>query len=555
MHAGLMAAAFAPVHAWPLAAAAPAPLVWAAWTARVVREQAGHVTGRSAGMLTAPVLISVGTVPLWAFEQWWVREVSWPGYLALVALLAAFAGLFAALMQCVMHRLAGIPLTLAVPVLWVGVEVLRGEVAFTGYPWLLIGHPLIESRVLARPGALVGQYGVGFLAAMVCGAACDAVLRGRLRPAVVGAGAALGAWCLAPLLDPVPVASGPGLRVAVVQTNVPQSNKIEWSVPQRLDDFARFEALTLRASETSPPPDVIVWPETMFPGVALDDWLHRRLAAQAGALPEAVEPLLPLRERLQALSARTPATLLIGALGYDPPTAAGDFQTFNSVFVVAGGSVCPRRYDKMALTPFGEFMPYVSAWPWAERLLLAIGAPGLRFDLSPGREWRVLDVPIGAGTRRGRGGERVVAVGTPICFEAVKSEACRRLGLAAGGRPVVLVNLTNDGWFGSFDSGRWQHFQIARWRALELGVPVVRAANTGVSGAIARDGSVLVAGTEAGAARVAGVMVATVIPAIPDTLFVRGGWVFPWVVLGAAGGLVAWAGFRYAAACRRERRS
>src|SRR5205814_4698027 len=123
-----------------------------------------------------------------------------------------------------------------------------------------------------------------------------------------------------------------------------------------------------------------------------------------------------------------------------------------------------------------------------------------------------------------------VIVATPICFEATKPGLCRRLVSREPDQPRVIVNLTNDGWFGWFDPGRWQHLQIARWRAVELGVPVVRAANTGVSAAIDARGCLMKAGVEVapGAARSDGFLIADVTRGAGATIHTRLGDVFGW---------------------------
>jgi apolipoprotein N-acyltransferase len=192
------------------------------------------------------------------------------------------------------------------------------------------------------------------------------------------------------------------------------------------------------------------------------------------------------------LQQQTGIPLLIGAIGYDNLRLGLDAEglfdfdfdaMFNSAFVVSGGSIQPQRYDKMFLTPFGETMPYISRFPRVERAMLDFAARGMTFDLSKGTDASPLEVDSPDGPLR---------VATPICFEATIPYVCRRLVYQSGRREAdVLINMTNDGWFGSFDPGRANHLLIARWRAIELGVPVVRAANTGISCVVDASGRVL----------------------------------------------------------------
>jgi apolipoprotein N-acyltransferase len=150
-------------------------------------------------------------------------------------------------------------------------------------------------------------------------------------------------------------------------------------------------------------------------------------------------------------------------------------------------------------------MPYISAWPWLEARLLALGAAGMRFDLRAGTEptvFAVRSVSLG----------RDVRVVTPICFEATTSWVCRRMIFEDGARRAdLIVNVSNDGWFGWWDAGRVQHMQQARMRCIELATPMVRAANTGVSAIVNARGQVLEQGAIAedgsrGTVRVGGVL-------------------------------------------------
>jgi apolipoprotein N-acyltransferase len=211
-------------------------------------------------------------------------------------------------------------------------------------------------------------------------------------------------------------------------------------------------------------------------------------------------------DALMALSREVGVPMLVGAVGVEglrfEETGEGVRSRvdgrYNSVFLVEDGRVARARYDKMELTPFGEVMPGISAWPWLERQVMAIGAGGMSFDLRAGRRGRVFEID-GADGRFG--------VATPICFEATIGGQCRRLMRGEGdARAGVMVNVTNDGWFGGFDAGRRHHLLSARWRCLELRTPLVRAANTGISASIGASGRV----HAALAPRTSGVLVADV---------------------------------------------
>lgn len=536
LHGVLMALAFPLPGVWWLAFAAIAPLVWfGAWL--------GYWERSDRMRRVAPIVgVMIGAMPLWAYQSQWVIDVSAAGFVPMVPGLAAFPGAFVWLLARSRSRLPAVPLWIAGPLLWTALEVFRGEVVVYGYAWMLVGHPLIDAPVIGSAVAAVGgQYLASLVAAGVASAlvAIPLAEQRAIRPGVVAIaviGVLAGGLAVfgASRISARPAAAAASLRVAVVQTNIPQSNKMDWPVDERVRDLLRMLELTREAARGVPKPDVIVWPETMFPGDVLSE-AQRPDGVRGFVAPDFVDALL----RTQA---EIGVPLLVGATGADNLRLVEDADgglrleldgRFNSVFQVAGGAVDPVRYDKVELTPFGEIMPYVHHFPALQQRVLDLAARGMRFDLTIGAEARVLRL-------RAAGGE--VALATPICFESTKSRHVLRLARAAGGMPMVLVNISNDGWFGSFDVGKEQHLQLSRWRAAELGVPAVRSVNTGSSCAIDASGRVI---RSEGAGplphRVDGIAAASVTPAIAATVFVRGGWLTGWVALaiGSCLGLLA----------------
>jgi len=573
----LMLSAFPPVDWWVLAFVAPMPLLWAASRAVGVRGLA------RLGMVVAATL---GMAPMWAWQQQWVFGVSALGAVLLVIYLSMYAGAFVWLASWIGAR-SRAPVWVAGPVLWAGLEWFRGVVMFDGYPWLMAGHPLIESPALARAGTVVGASGVSLLTLLVAGAVYGLVAsRGKWR-VTAGAGlvAVAAVWAVLAVLPRGVTETGGSMRVAVVQTNVPQDNKQGWSPPQRMMDLDRMLELTVQASDSEPRPDLVVWPETMFPGAALDptsineeraasliwstgpeeEWPELHYVVFTGVdgidAPEPVPGPFEMAGRLVmpttvapdsvlAWQRRLGVPFLIGAEGYDglrlevdPETGAvesGWDASFNSTYLLRNGRMVGERYDKMHLTPFGEVMPYISAWPWLEKMFLrvGIGAAGMTFSLDAG------DTPVEHLVETEGG---LVRVATPVCFEGVMPGVCRRMAYADGARRAdVLIQLTNEGWFGDFDAGRRQHLQIVRWRALELGTSVVRAANTGVSAVIDPYGVVLRSGVGQGGSgsdsRVDGVLLGEVPLASGETAYARFGDVVGWAGLAGAGIWVVAAG-------------
>lgn len=568
-HAGCMIAAFAPIGLWGFSLVAIAPLVWLADRA------AG--SGRNAFRVAA--FAAIGTVPFHAFEHRWLWEVAGPGYPVLVVLLAGFPLVFVWMLARFRRRWSWVPMVVGAPVLWAGLEFFRGTIAFDGYPWYFVGHPLIDAPAwLLDAGTVVGAFGLSFLAAAVGGIVGWAAARPTLLRAGIGAGVigaivvvvgALGwpARARASLDDPIDTF----IRVGIVQTNLPQSNKMDWEPADRIDDLLWFLEMTEEAARAGEP-DLIVWPETMFPGSSLEE-SSRRAEEEARIAwfidrPDGTREAVPIGALAETLFERQRAIgipMVVGGLGYDnlrfTTDPDGSIQRaqdhlYNSVFAINDGAVL-GRYDKVHLTPFGEVMPYISAWPWLEKRLLGFAASGMSFDLSASRVHRVLEVPVSL-ERPTRGDSDFrgtfhyydrVLLATPVCFESTDAELCRRLvGAANANAPILIVNPTNDGWFGGVNAAREQHLQLSRWRALELGVSIVRAANTGISCAIDHRGRIIARGVrrpedrpgQTGPSELAdGVIVAELPLPVGRTIYARyGDWPASVLVV-LAGGIVA----------------
>jgi apolipoprotein N-acyltransferase len=528
-HAVLYVLSYSQAGLWPLALAAPLPLIWLAVGAATTRR--------------AVLAIFVAHLFIWLWMDRWIIGVTAAGYPALALYMAIYGVPVVWLLRRVAThpRLGRWPLALLAPVVWVGIECLRGSLLFDGYPWYLSGHPLIEWPLLAQAADLLGVYLVSFLVVMPAALGVDwlrlrsgAVSRRAVAAAAAitlglhAANAAYGAWRLgqkAPL--------GPGPTVVAIQTNLPQSNKVAWEPLQQARDLAGFIALTeetwARARDAGVAADLVIWPETMLPGYGLD--------------PETIRTLVEgdyfpgdrFSAAVQGLARGLGVPLLVGSPCFVGLRAEGPRWTwdahYNSAYLIDGDPPY-QRYDKVFLTPFGETMPYISAWPWLEARLLALGAAGMSFDLDA----------AGGITRLTPGG--AITLATPICFEDTVARVCRRM-VYDDGRKVadVLVSLSNDGWFGAHDGGRRQHAQIARFRCIENRVPMVRAVNTGMTVAVDSAGRLIKRAGPGryGSARQPQGMWAELPLDSRSTVYGRVGDLWGWVCLAGAAGLGAWA--------------
>lgn len=508
---GLLLLAFGNSSFWWAGLLAPLPLVLLA--------------AKASRPLRSGVWFGVGASVFWGISHRWAAAISELGFPGMVIHFAVLEWLLIALIVRLRKGMPRLPWCLVAPAGWTAGEVFRGEVLWSGYPWFLAGHPMIEWWPMAAPAAWLGVYSVSFLVVAISGSLMDAIEH-RTRAAAAGGLAALAAWGLSWGLAS-PTGGGGSIRVGIVQTNLPQDNKSAWTMEDRLIDWQRFERLTLQAATERP--EVIAWPETMFPGVFLDPVRRLDEEAQVEFVPANffVGDLIALQERVGV-------PMLVGAIGTEGLRTRETIENgrvverlehdreFNSVFLLHEGAV-RARYDKIHLTPFGEVMPLISRWAWLESKLLALGARGMSFGLSEG--------PRAPGATRPevRPGVRVA---TPICFEVGDASLCRGLVFQGGERRAeVLMNLTNDGWFVGVDLMRRAAVRTSRWRCVELATPMARSANTGISCLIDARGRVLARGTPSGDARVDGTLVGDLPLGTGSTLYARIGDAFAWVVL------------------------
>lgn len=546
------ALAMPPTGVWPLALVAIIPLVWA-----------GCRASRRAWL--SALLCGLGTLPMWLFEHWWLRNVSEPGFPLVCLYLSIYPAIFVWVIAQARRTDWPVPMCVVVPFIWTALEVLRGEFVLDGYAWFLLGHPLIDATLLAAPAALFSVYAVSFLCAALAGAVVDSAGWSGVPRSWGGVGALtliLG-WPTLGLMGQLqsrPSAKARGVvRVGVVQTNLPQDNKMGWSIADRQRDLRHFLDLTKQAAAIRPAPDVIVWPETMFPGRTLNEpaaKVYRDLGVYWKVpTPQGEEKVSAdwFREELLHTQDQIGIPMLVGSVEVEGDVAAylsnnqpeGLVRRYNSVVLIDHGAPVADRYDKIELMPFGEEIPHVWRWPGIQQWVLNLGAQGMAFDLSRGSRAVGLDVPM----RRSDFNGPAVTVATPICCEATRAALCRRLvrGDGSGKRSPLIITLSNDGWFGAWDGGRRQHLLDARWRCVELALPMVRCVNTGISCHIDPAGRIITDRTGSAsipAERTEGVFVASV-PVDPGhfpSIFERLGLVPAYTITfaGCLGTVVLW---------------
>ena len=440
------------------------------------------LAARRAGSRRTVILSTFTTYFLaWLWINHWIIGVTLAGWPVLSAYVALYPAMAAWLLREIGRdrNLGRWPSAVTVPIVFIGLECVRGLIIFDGYPWYFIGQPLIEATILAQPADIIGVWWGSLFVGAVAGLCVDVVRPVHRRSTgssiVVGVLLTLavpyGAWRLAQ--DDV-LSSGPS--ILAIQTNLPQDNKIGWSVQAQFADVPSFIELTLEAFEATGGADLVAWPETMVPGLGFDRGTRASLEAAGPGFAH----LHHWPGRIEQLSSVLRRPLLVGSPTWLDLSQSVDERgtwmegrtRYNSaVLVEPGGGL--QRYDKVVLTPFGERMPYVEHWPWLEKQLLIFGAGGMEFNLEASDRAEVLSMEYSGGA---------CGIGTPICFEDTVPGLCRDLVYFEGEkRTMLLMNLSNDGWFGGDDAVRRTHEQVARWRCIENRVPLIRVVNTGVT--------------------------------------------------------------------------
>ena len=340
----------------------------------------------------------------------------------------------------------GLNLVLALAAALGAAEWLRGQL-FTGFPWAVPGLMVDGMGGLAQSASLIGMTGLTVL--IVLWAGLPHALLVERRKATVAVVVAIG--LLLPALwgwGTLRLASAttdmvPGVALRIVQPNVPQEQK--WREENARAIFDRLKQLSAMATPDRPEGiggiTHLIWPESAVPFLIDESPVARA----------ELQPLLGGRTVLVTGSIRVDRTG-----GEDPPV-------FNSVIVFDGKAEPVARYDKWRLVPGGEFLPL--GW-----LLEPLGFR--KVVRTPGN-FTAGEGPISIALP---GGLKAALL---VCYEVIFPD---RL-IEAANRPQLIINVTNDGWFGR-SAGPWQHLAQARLRAIEQGLPVIRAANTGVSAVI-----------------------------------------------------------------------
>lgn len=377
--------------------------------------------------------------------------------LSIVIMLCCYLGLYPALFCLLfiqMIRKTKLPALFIAPVLWVVLEFIRSY-ALTGFPWSSVGYSQYKFLHAVQVADVTGIYGISFLVLMVNGAFVDVILlkrRVRQMPlfpvsyTFIGLSAVLviialtlgyGHWRLGQQRN------GSLVNISVVQGNIEQDKK--WEPVYQDEVLNTYFTLSRGAAGTSP--QLIIWPETAVPFMFDYDKLNSG--------------------KLASFQRELGADLLFGSILVKEHSRSKTLLTNSAVLLDKEGKNI-YEYDKIHLVPFGEYVPLRSVLFFIDKLVTGIG------DYVSGEEYARAETEFGS-------------FGTMICYEIIFPGLVRKFYTDGGD---FIVTITNDAWFGK-TAGPYQHFSMAVFRAIENRKPVIRAANTGISGFIDSSGRVL----------------------------------------------------------------
>lgn len=375
--------------------------------------------------------------------------ISVPALVLLALYMGLYVGIFASGARLLLKSYSPMTALWSVPALWVGLDWLRSFL-FGGFPWMDPGYALWQQPILIQVADLFGHHGVTFILVLVNALVVLLVgqqgrnrRKNRLWPAMsvflllLAAGAySLVRW--QHLENDFKTTTH--LPVAIIQGNIDQSAK--WSPENQgktVDGYVQQTASLFESGKPGRRPSLAVWPETALPFYPVDH---------------------PLLEKLRGMVAQYDVALLTGAPWYEVvDRRSRQFKFFNSALLLAPDGDFVGRYNKSHLVPFGEYVPLKPLLPFLAPLVESVG------DFTAG----TIEQPLVWQQAR---------IGVLICFESIFADIARKWVMAGAN---VLVNLTNDAWYGT-SSAPYHSLAMTVFRSVETRRSLVRSANTGFSG-------------------------------------------------------------------------
>ena len=364
---------------------------------------------------------------------YWIAYVTILGLILLVLYLAIYFGVFGVCVSVFSKDSSFLRSSFLISSSWIVLEFLRSRL-LTGFGWVSLGYSQYKNLAIIQIADFGGVFAVSFLI-ILGNLLIKQVIKGVRNRQIYFRKIIIPFLCIIfsvgyGLIKLGQTTEAGKLRVSVIQGNIPQ--EIKWSADSKLAILDKYIDLSREASLDSP--DIIIWPEASFPG-SLDD--NR------------------LFNKVLSLATRLKTHLLVGIVSCEKEVF------YNSTILVSNKGKKLKRYDKLHLVPFGEFIPLKNLFPFLSSIV-PIG------DFTSGRDYTIFS--LGKNNKK-------LKFSTLICFEDVFPELSRAFVKKGAG---FLINMTNDAWFKQ-SSAPYQHLQASVFRAVENRKFLIRAANTGVS--------------------------------------------------------------------------
>jgi apolipoprotein N-acyltransferase len=477
----LLWTSFPPLEWNALAWVALAPLFWV-------------VTLREA-RFKAYVAAWLGGLCFWLLALEWLNLLDVGGFAGWIVMSLVFSlwwPLFVAVARVAVFRLR-IPLMMAAPIIWVGLE--YGRAYFlSGFPWYYLAHSQFRNLYLIQIADFASALGISLLIAVVNAMVVDLAtlpLFVRSRHGVRVHPRQYVRLCFVTCLIGTTLCYGAirvstarfndGPRLALLQSNIEQKHKNKGD--RAIPIIAEFTELIDSALARRQLPDLIVWPETSYPY----GWISVDQAIEAATLERQVRSISPKSsakdwlERMESIVAdlhtwtdKAKAPMLVGSIFYDH--RKNSIDRYNSAILFLPSVRAIHVYHKMHLVPFGEYFPLIETLPWLAALTPYAGEKLRSLSFGP----KPLALPLGP-----------YRLAVSVCFEDTIPHVIREsfAGADSAAQPDLLINLSNDGWFhGSAELD--MHLASGVFRAIENRVPLARAANTGLSALVDGNGEI-----------------------------------------------------------------
>lgn len=401
--------------------------------------------------------------------MYWLTQVTWVGCLILTFYLSLYFVVFGVIRFYYKNFFI-------IPLSWTVLEFIRGFFG-GGMPWLLIGSSQSCFLPLIQIANITGVYGVTFIVVLINAGIVELLRKKKTGPLFFS----LIVFILVVLYGVVQLrkpVTGEKLSVGIVQPNIPQS--IKWDPEYEDAMVTKLKILTRKVV----PCDLVVWPETAVPSLGEDR---------------------QMREEVCSFVKTTNSNFIVGSPGVAYYNHQKEY--YNSAFLISQAGTIIGEYQKLHLVPFGEYVPFEDVFPFVKSFT------PINESFSPGDEYALFNL-------------NNINLATLICFEDIFPELTREF-VSNGAR--LLVNITNDAWFGD-TAAAYQHAALACFRAVENGVYLVRATNTGFSCFIDSKGRIYktVKDKEGKEICIAGYAKAEMLATKADTIYTRYGNVFIW---------------------------